>query len=222
MAPFRVPPSKNSIRVSLVEGHILARKHLESILSRKPGCCVTEIDSQELRISRRPIPDVFVLSHFHASLLPKFVQFIRRANKNTRILVIGPPLRPSMMLSLLRSGVQGFLSDEEVDVDLRLAIQNVVEGRVWIRSAHLTSETKRYLSVEKETFSEAGHFTAQQVRVIGLVREHLSNKQIAAELGISERTVKFHLRNVFLSLGINSRYAIPDLRLGVALSESTV
>jgi DNA-binding NarL/FixJ family response regulator len=126
------------------------------------------------------------------------------------------------MLSLLRSGVQGFLSDEEVDTDLRLAIQSVVEGRVWIRLKYLMPGNCSNHPFDGTTFRLTDHFTPQQRRVVDLVNEGLSNKEVAAELGISERTVKFHLQNVFLSLGVNSRHAIQDSFARPALSARTV
>ena len=53
--------------------------------------------------------------------------------------------------------------------------------------------------------------TQRELAVIRLVRGGLSNKEAGTTLGISARTVKFHLANVFVKLGVNDRYAAIDV-----------
>ena len=89
----------------------------------------------------------------------------------------------------------------------------LMEGHIWIRSKYLTQNSGDKRSTADDSFPMASTdaLTSQQLRVLKLVRENLSNKQIASELSISERTVEFYLRNIFLALNISSRYAVRDL-----------
>jgi len=57
----------------------------------------------------------------------------------------------------------------------------------------------------------AGELTEREVDVVRLVAEHRSNKEIAAALGISPRTVSTHLSNVFVKLGVDSRSELADV-----------
>jgi DNA-binding CsgD family transcriptional regulator len=72
-----------------------------------------------------------------------------------------------------------------------------------------TGETAR-----KRTVETRGELTAQEAQVARLARDGLSNPEIGAELFISPRTVKYHLRKVFTKLDISSRQelkvALPD------------
>ena len=206
-------PSQRKVSVSLIEGHQLARAHLKVILSEEADFQVAEVDPRALKPTRTRIPEVFILSHIPGSVIQGHVKLIRRARKNAKMLLVGQPPPVSAILSLLRSGVHGFVSDGDVVSDLRIAVRTLVGGCVWIRLGLLESRRWNRRSLDDSKSPPVSPFTTQQLRVAELVRENLSNKEIAAELGISERTVKFHLRNIFMLLGIDNRHSIRGLLL---------
>jgi DNA-binding NarL/FixJ family response regulator len=68
-------------------------------------------------------------------------------------------------------------------------------------------------TARRRDVSTATELTAQERQVAGLVRRGLSNRDVAAQLFVSPRTVDFHLRNVFSKLGVASRAELTALPL---------
>jgi DNA-binding CsgD family transcriptional regulator len=61
--------------------------------------------------------------------------------------------------------------------------------------------------------STASDLTAQELNVARLVRQGMSNRDVAGQLFVSPRTVDFHLRNVFSKLGVTSRAELIAMNL---------
>jgi DNA-binding CsgD family transcriptional regulator len=93
-------------------------------------------------------------------------------------------------------------------------------ARLWAERAQVelrgSGETAR-----KRDPSTRGELTAQELQIARFVSEGLSNREVAAQLFLSPRTVEFHLRNVFRKLGITSRTQLArlDLNTGDEASE---
>jgi DNA-binding NarL/FixJ family response regulator len=68
-------------------------------------------------------------------------------------------------------------------------------------------------TARRRDVSTAVELTAQERQVAALVRQGLSNRDAAAQLFVSPRTVDFHLRNVFSKLGVTSRAELAALSL---------
>src|ERR1700688_518336 len=107
---------------------------------------------------------------------------------------------------LLRSGVRAILSRESDPDDVLSAIYAAYDGLVLLSTATAESLAAFYgdlpLEVEEELSEE---ITSREIGVLRMLAEGLVKKDIAARLGISEHTVKFHISSILDKLGASTR-----------------
>jgi DNA-binding CsgD family transcriptional regulator len=103
----------------------------------------------------------------------------------------------------------------EARVQLRAAVEGFERLRAepWAERARAelraTGETAR-----KRDLSTIDQLTPQELQIAGLVAEGLTNKEVAAQLFLSHRTIDYHLRHVFVKLGITSRMQLAGFAAG--------
>lgn len=103
----------------------------------------------------------------------------------------------------MRAGAQGFLPKSLCIAEMLDAIETVLSGEVfWPARRQSAGRTLANRPAHIESTLE---LTARQRESLHLLAEGMSNAQIAARLGISERTAKAHLKAVFDSLGVHTR-----------------
>jgi len=104
-------------------------------------------------------------------------------------------------------------------VDARAHLRTALEVFEDLGAARWAARAAQELRASGETarrrdVTAATQLTAQERQVAALVRQGLSNRDAAAQLFLSPRTVDFHLRNVFSKLGLSSRAELAALQLG--------
>ncbi len=134
---------------------------------------------------------------------------LRRAFPAVRFLVLSSRTGDDTTVALLRAGAAGVVPKEGEFATLLSAIQAVCAGQTWANRR----VTARALSELSSPYSNTPtiydvHLTRREMDVVDGVSRGLRNREIALNLGISEKTVKTHLNNVFGKLGIHSRTAL--------------
>lgn len=126
------------------------------------------------------------------------------AGVGTVALADGPS--PGWVAAALRAGVNAIISREPDREELRLALEAIDAGLVLLHPTSaglLGAGGLANLSLREE--DELEHLTARECEVLRLISDGLGNKQIAARLGVSEHTVKFHTSSILGKLGAGSR-----------------
>ncbi|QKV68070.1 response regulator transcription factor [Streptomyces harbinensis] len=124
-----------------------------------------------------------------------------RRRLRCKVLVLTTYDTDSDTLPAIEAGATGYLLKDTPRDELFAAVRAAAEGRTVLSPAVAT----RLVSRVREPVGEA--LSTRERQVLGLVAKGSSNREIAAELFISEATVKTHLAHLYTKLGVNDRAA---------------
>ncbi len=131
---------------------------------------------------------------------------IRRARPGLRLIVIGPSGNDELVMDCIIGGARAYLDLTAGSREVREAVEVVSSGSIWAPRRLLAKLIERLLA------SAAGglahhfpHFTARECQVLDLILAACSNREIARQLGIEERTVKAHVGRLMRKTGAQNR-----------------
>lgn len=188
------------IRVLVVDDHPLLRDGVAAILrDRSDMRMVGEACSGEEAISRyRELrPDVVLMDlQMPGTNGLDAITAIRAESPSARILVLTTYSGDTQAVRALKAGATGYLLKSGLRTELVDAIVNVSRGQ---RHVHREVADEIAQHVVDEPLSD------REIAILRLVAIGKANKQIAMELGLSEDTVKGHLKNLFAKLDVTDR-----------------
>ncbi len=127
---------------------------------------------------------------------------LRNEGVDARIIVLTVSDSRSDVYALIDAGADGYLLKDSEPEQLLEHIRAAAEGKNVISDA-----VADYLSSRSEQHDPFAELTERELDVLQEVARGLSNKQVAAQLHISEETVKVHIRNMLRKLDVRSRVA---------------
>jgi DNA-binding NarL/FixJ family response regulator len=131
---------------------------------------------------------------------------IRRKRPNLRMVVIGPDSNEQVMMDTIIAGARAYLDTGAGPRLVREALDVVISGSIWAPRKLLSKLIDRLLSGEDASVtSPRPHLTAREEQVLQLLLLARSNREIAEELGIEERTVKAHVGKLMRKIGAENR-----------------
>ncbi|MDR3676178.1 MAG: response regulator transcription factor [Acidobacteriota bacterium] len=205
--------------VYILESHPIAMSHLATLL-RNLAFEIVPTSTSDIGKSALPAPPSVLVIDAGAlpfPLLPYLVT-IRNSSKDVKTLVIGRRITDDEICDLLFQGASGYIVYEKIDDEICRAVDAVLRGHVWAPSRVLE---RFVLSSGCPRFPDHyghGGLTPRENEVVGLLQQRLTSKEIGYALGVSERTVRFHLHNIFDKLGVHDRYSVIDLARADGLS----
>jgi DNA-binding NarL/FixJ family response regulator len=129
-----------------------------------------------------------------------------RRRPGNRVIVIAEKFGEDETFPLLGLGVKGLIRYADVEESLARALREVGRGGYWVPRSLLSRFVERLLAAGRpRALPSAVHLSPREREVIDLLLENRSNKQIASELSISERTAKFHVGNLLAKNGVKRR-----------------
>jgi DNA-binding NarL/FixJ family response regulator len=131
---------------------------------------------------------------------------IRRKRPNLRMVVIGPENSDQIVMDTIIAGARAYLDLGAGPRMVRQALEVVIAGSIWAPRKLLSKLIDRLLSGDETNLtSNRPRLTSREGQVLQLLLLARSNREIAIELGIEERTVKAHVGKLMRKVGAENR-----------------
>jgi two-component system, NarL family, response regulator LiaR len=193
------------IRVLVVDDHAVVREGLRAFLELQDGIQVVgeaADGAQAVQAVSESRPDVVLMD----LVMPVMdgiaaMRVLRERSPETRVIVLTSFLDEDRLLPALRTGAAGYLLKNAKPQELARAVRAAHAGETLLDPV-VASRLVQTLTANSDPLDR---LTARERQVLQLIGEGYRNKQIALELGISEKTVKTHVGRLLAKLGVDDR-----------------
>jgi two-component system response regulator DevR len=215
-----------AIAIELVSSHPLLVRAVDQILSSAADlceCALPPVSSVTEAIAGSNSPRLFLLDacSLRTDLGP-LAERCRAHSPGSKFLALLPPRSDSLAekIRLFHWGIDGFVElHEKWQAELPQAIQSVLRGQPWAPPELLLAFVTHAKALLDAQQVHGQYLTAREAQVLQLLLRRQTNKDISSALGISGRTVKFHVSNILCKLQMADRRGLtPD---GLALKALT-
>ncbi len=198
----------NKIRILIADDHPLVRQGLDVVLGAQPDmhlvAAATNGD-EAIHLARETKPDVIIMD-LHMPIISGLtaIKEINQEDPNARILVLTSFFDDDHVFTAIKAGAVGFLLKDSPPQQLIEAIRTVHSG-----------ESALHPIIARKLIQELKHppalppapeqLTPRELEVLYCLARGLSNREIAAELSVSFRTVTTHVRNILDKLHLANR-----------------
>ena len=207
-----------SLRIMIVDDHAVVRRGVRALLAAEPGWEIVgeaTTGREAVEMARRLQPDVIVMD----ISLPELngldaARQILKDTPRTEILMLTMHHSEQLAKDALQAGARGYILKSDADQSLISAVHSLREHKPFL-SPRVTEFVLDEFVRRTDVVDTAAHeaVTAREREIIQLLAEGRSNKEAAATLGISVKTVEAHRANIMRKLRLRSlselvRYAI--------------
>jgi two-component system, NarL family, response regulator LiaR len=205
-----------TIHILIVDDHAVVRQGLRMFLALDSEFQVVgeAADGQEaLALARQLKPDVVLMD----LLMPGMdgisaIRSLRREMPEIEVIALTSVLEDASVVGAIKAGAIGYLLKDTQSEGLCRAIKAAAAGQV-----QLSPQVADRLLREIHSPENPEALTKRETEVLRLLGSGLANKEIAVELSLAETTVKTHVGNIMMKLGVSSRTqaALHAVRIGL-------
>lgn len=198
---------QNHIRVILADDHAVVRAGIRQFLERVGDIVVVEEaddGKQAMELIEKHRPDVAVLDiQMPGATGIEVTRWVRANISQTGVLVLTAYDDAPYVLAVLQAGANGYVLKTASPAEIIQAVRDVHAGKVAVHAAitHKLVDTVRQNKID----SIASELSGRELEVLAGIARGLTNKAIAVQLGISDRTVQVHIAHIFQKLNAASR-----------------
>jgi DNA-binding NarL/FixJ family response regulator len=218
------------ITILLAEDHMIVRQGLRALLEAEPDFRIVaeaQTGREAVELTRQLRPAVVVMDIAMPILNGVLAtRQILKAVPATRVLILSAYAADAYIEQVTAAGAAGYMLKQSSLADLALAIRRVQAGSTFFSpsiSKRLRAGQKQPLALRASAGKELVRLSPRELEVLQLVAEGDASKEVAAELGISIKTVEKHRHNLMRKLQLHhtaglTRYAIAQ---GIIESSAT-
>ncbi len=198
-------------RILLIDDHTLFRAGLSDLLKRRKIEVVADVGSgaEGVKIAAEEELDIILLD----MRMPQMdgisvLKVLKDAHPDLPVAMLTTSSDESDLVGALRNGAQGYLLKDMEPDDLVVALRDIIAGKTVVAPdlAPVLASAVQGDNQEKEVDEDPfAVLTPREFEILTLLAEGQSNKVIARNLGISDGTVKLHVKAILRKLNISSR-----------------
>jgi DNA-binding NarL/FixJ family response regulator len=134
---------------------------------------------------------------------------IRSARPDMRLMIVGPGGNDELILTSIGAGARGYLDSNSSPLAVRRAMETVIRGVIWAPRRLLTLLIDRSMKPDAvRMVPGAPNYSPRERQVLDLLMTACTYREIAAELGIEERTVKAYASSLMRKAGVDNRVSL--------------
>jgi DNA-binding NarL/FixJ family response regulator len=211
-------------RILLADDHALVRRGLRLVLEAEPDMEVVGEAGDGAEAVRRALDTPADLAILDISM-PRMTGLqaaaeIRRRQPALRCLMLSMHENERYLYEALKAGASGYVLKSVADRDLVRAVRAAMRGEPFLYPGAVTPLIEEYLRQARDGPEiREDPLTPREREVLKLIAESHSNRQIASELVISEKTVERHRENILDKLGMHDRVELTRYAIRTGLIE---
>lgn len=198
----------DSIKIMIADDHSMIREGLKQLLEFDGSIkVIAEAGNGMECLEKLEVcnPDILLLDiNMPVKSGIEVLEKIREDKIDVKTLMLTVHNEVEYLIKALDNGVNGYIMKDSESIELKRAIQIILSGKTYIQPSMIPELNSRLANrdVEKEKIES---LTKREKEVLIQVANGMSNKEIANNLDISERTVKNHISNIFKKIDVSDR-----------------
>ena len=208
---MRDMPDARPLRILLADDHATVRHGLKLLIDAELDMKVVAEASDGAAAVRQAVelkPDVVVMDISMPGMNGlAATQALKKAQPNARIVTLTRHADDAYLQELLRAGVSGYVLKRSAPTELLQAIRGVAAGGQYLDSTLTARVTAGFINKQRAK-KPASSLTDREAEVLRLIASGYGNKEIAARLALSAKTIEAHKANAMRKLDLNGRIDI--------------